>query len=236
MANWDGYRAALAEDPAGVLAVRHVAHDLGLDWAELAWVIEIESRWRPWAWNTPKSKNLEYGASGLIQWLPKTLQGLGYTGTMADFRRLSRSEQAPWIAAYFRNVGVPPRGDVYVAVAGSGGIGRPDDAVLYPVGSDGWVANRSWRTANDGPVLVGTVRAIGRPPSLPPESPIIEIVAPPTEPRGVWAAVAGALAIATAVGVYVALRKPKPELEPGPTPPPWRPPLRPPPRPFRYSL
>jgi hypothetical protein len=40
-------------------------------------------------------------ASGLIQFMPKTLADLGWQGTHEDFRRLTAEQQVPWVERYF---------------------------------------------------------------------------------------------------------------------------------------
>jgi len=53
----------------------------------------------------PASFNQNGGASGLIQFIPPTLVGLGYTGTPAEFRTLSGEEQLPWVKKYIQSKG-----------------------------------------------------------------------------------------------------------------------------------
>lgn len=45
----------------------------------------------------PSAHNPHGGASGLIQFMPSTLKGLGFNGTPEDFRRLSGEQQLPYI-------------------------------------------------------------------------------------------------------------------------------------------
>jgi Transglycosylase SLT domain len=47
------------------------------------------------------------GASGLIQFIPSTLKGLGYTGTPEEFEKLSAEEQVPWIEKFLANHKMP---------------------------------------------------------------------------------------------------------------------------------
>jgi hypothetical protein len=42
-------------------------------------------------------------ASGLIQFMPATLKGMGYTGTPEEFRKLNGEQQIPWIQKYIKS-------------------------------------------------------------------------------------------------------------------------------------
>lgn len=57
-------------------------------------------------------------ASGLIQFMPDTLLGLGWTNGHEAFRLLSAAEQVPWVERYMRRYGPWCRSDAlcYVAV------------------------------------------------------------------------------------------------------------------------
>lgn len=50
----------------------------------------------------PAAHNAGGGASGLIQFMPGTLKGLGYQGSTASFRQLSGEDQLPWIEKYIK--------------------------------------------------------------------------------------------------------------------------------------
>jgi soluble lytic murein transglycosylase-like protein len=156
---WAGLQAALASDPGGVRKVLDVSVDLGIDTKELAHVIEIESGWRPDALN-PSTR-----ATGLLQFMPSTAAAMGTT--VDALARMTRAEQATYVRRYLAPYArrIRRAGDVYVAVAGPAGLGQPDAAILYDVGSPGWTANPGWRTPGDGPVTVGRIRAIGRAPA-----------------------------------------------------------------------
>ena len=69
---------------------------LRMDAMDLLGVMMAESNVRADAQN-PRSN-----ASGLIQFLPKTLVGLGWTGTPESFRRLTADDQLPYVEAYFQ--------------------------------------------------------------------------------------------------------------------------------------
>lgn len=80
----------------------------------------------------PAQKNLAgSGATGLIQFMPKTAEGLGATVDL--LARMGAVEQLRWVQKYF----VPYRGrmktlsDMYMAVLWPRAIGKPDDYVLW---------------------------------------------------------------------------------------------------------
>ncbi len=70
----------------------------------LASVMKSESDVRANAWNN-NPKNLppekRWNASGLIQFMPATLPGVGWTMGHAAFRELSATEQLPYVRRYF---------------------------------------------------------------------------------------------------------------------------------------
>ncbi len=159
MGAWRGFRDALRDDPQGVEDVLSVADVLGIPRPELAHVIEIESRW------DPRARNPTSRATGLLQWIPSTARSMATT--VDELRRMSRSQQASYVMAYMRRVPYRATGDAYLAVAAPSGIGKPDGHVLYPVGSDGWRDNPSWREPGGGDVTAGRIRRLGTPPPGP---------------------------------------------------------------------
>jgi hypothetical protein len=70
--------------------------ELGMKPEDLIAVMTSESGMNPAAYNP------HGGASGLIQFMPRTLSGLGFHGSMDNFRRLSGEEQLPWIEKYIK--------------------------------------------------------------------------------------------------------------------------------------
>lgn len=167
---WQGFARALAEDPAGVTAVLDVARELAIDPRELAWVIELESGWRPDALNKTS------GASGLIQWLPPTLEDM--KGPSArEVREFSRELQAPlvlqFLAPSVRRMTRP--GDTYLAIFNPKRLGKPDETIISPPGGLVWQQNPSLREPGNGPITVGAVRRRG---IAPPDG---EYAGPPQE-------------------------------------------------------
>jgi hypothetical protein len=69
--------------------------ELGMKPEDLIAVMTSESGMNPDAHNPG-------GASGLIQFMPGTLKGLGFSGSTAEFRQLSGEDQLPWIEKYIK--------------------------------------------------------------------------------------------------------------------------------------
>lgn len=117
-------------------------------------VVRIESGWKPSAIH-PTSH-----AVGLIQFLPSILPGVGWKRGYRAFSRLSAAQQAPYISRFLdrapRGSGIP--GDTYVLTAAPGFVGKPDETVVYDVGTPGWRANPGWRESPELPVTAGGLR------------------------------------------------------------------------------
>ncbi len=161
---WPGYDHAVLVDPDGVRAVLDVAPGLGISRRQLAWDVEIESKWNPEAQNPDPPKGT--GASGLIQWIPTTAHGLGTS--VAALRTMSRAAQAPYIQRYlapFVGHFAKPT-DSYLAIASGNTrfLSRPDSDVVGAVDSVTWAQNPAWRGPHNGPVTIGSIRAYGTPP------------------------------------------------------------------------
>ena len=75
--------------------LRAVARDIGTDPLDLLKVMYAESGVRA------EAHNPNGGASGIIQFMPATLQNLGWSDPAA-FRRLTATEQLPFVRRYYR--------------------------------------------------------------------------------------------------------------------------------------
>ncbi len=85
--------------------LRLVAMALGARARDMMAVMYSESACRADAWNdNPKSLPPEkrWNASGLIQFMPPILLGLGWTAGHAAFRELTATEQLSWVERYYR--------------------------------------------------------------------------------------------------------------------------------------
>jgi hypothetical protein len=106
-------------------------------------------------------------ASGLIQFIPSTLRGLGWTGSNEAFRRLSAEEQLPWVEKFFepwQSKGLTTVTRVYQAVflPASLDAGSSDETVVC--GAQGpfaaaYAANRSVDGEGKGFISVRDLRA-----------------------------------------------------------------------------
>ena len=95
--------------------LRAVAIDVGCDALDLLKVIFSESGARA------DAHNPHGGASGLLQFMPATLIGLGWTADPSSFRRLTSTEQLAFVRRYLK----PHRGRL-------GSIGQLYTAVFLP--------------------------------------------------------------------------------------------------------
>lgn len=145
--------------PEDRVAILDALEAMGWPRGEVEKSIQIESGWRTDARN-PKST-----ASGLIQMMAATLSTLGFgigltPREKADaFARTSAREQLPFIKRYFERFKWRQPGDTYLAIAAPAFLGRSNDAVVYPVNSTPWLVNEPWRSALNGPVTAGSIRA-----------------------------------------------------------------------------
>jgi hypothetical protein len=109
------------------------------------------------------AQNPNSNASGLIQFLPSTLQRLGWTGTPQDFRRLAAEDQLPYVERYFQpfvHFGLNNVARVYqvVFLPSSLSLGSSPDTVIVDqngVNSTAYAGNRGLDTDNDGTITVG---------------------------------------------------------------------------------
>jgi hypothetical protein len=92
-------------DDAFFPKLRLVGMALGAKPLDMLAVMYSESGCKATAWNdNPKSLPPEkrWNASGLIQFMPPTLVGLGWTAGHSAFRQLSATEQLSWVERYYR--------------------------------------------------------------------------------------------------------------------------------------
>lgn len=144
--------------------IKTQADAAGVNGDALTKIIRFESGGRP------DAKNAQSGAAGLIQWMPEVFKAMGKPAGYEnvrheDLKDLSAEEQVPLVLQYFKEKGLPPNadvGDMYLAVAAPGYLGKPDSTVAYAKGSKAWEQNPSWRSAGDGDVTVGSIKALAR--------------------------------------------------------------------------
>jgi hypothetical protein len=162
-----GFPTSVTEDiDAGFFPkLRLVAMALGARAFDMISVMYAESACKATAHNdNPKSLPPEkrWNASGLIQFMPPTLIGLGWTQGHAAFRQLSATEQLSWVERYYR----PHRGQLgsigalYVATflpALLKHAGDPDFVLTAKNGALPWAysPNASFDANHDLQITVG---------------------------------------------------------------------------------
>jgi len=105
-------------------------------------------------------------AGGLNQMLASTLKANGFVGSPDQFAALTAEEQLPYILKFIARM--PPStlhlpGDFGLALFTPAYVGKPNDFVIYKVGTAGWEQNPGLRTeGGKGPITAGSVRATAR--------------------------------------------------------------------------
>ena len=103
---------------------------------------------------SPKVKNKESGATGLIQFMAKTAEGLGTTTT--KLAKMSAEDQLDFVKAHFK----PFKGklktieDAYMAVLYPKGVGKGSDFVLFKKGTKNYKQNSGLDLNGDGEITV----------------------------------------------------------------------------------
>lgn len=104
-------------------------------------------------------------AAGLNGMLGSVLKANGFDGSPDQFASLTAEEQLPYVLKFISKM--PPStlhlpGDFGLALFTPAYVGKPDDFVIYEVGTLGWEQNPGLRTAGGGPITAGRVRASAR--------------------------------------------------------------------------
>jgi hypothetical protein len=84
---------------------------------------------------SPKARNRFSGATGLIQFMPSTAQGLGTS--IADLEAMTAVEQLEWVFKYFQSMKGKLRtlADLYMTILWPAAVGKPDDTPIFTKGS-----------------------------------------------------------------------------------------------------
>jgi hypothetical protein len=122
-------------------------------------IIEFETG-GSWA---PDQRAGTSSATGLIQFLEATAQGLG-TST-AELAQMTRAEQMAYVERYLQNTirergPIRNFGDLYMAIHWPAGVGKSDDYIMYEEGSREYTANRGLDANGDGKVTRGETLAV----------------------------------------------------------------------------
>lgn len=152
---------AIAADTEFLDKVVSVSSELGFDPNDLLRVIDFETAgsFSPKAQPIRKDGTKISSATGLIQFLEKTANGLGTT--TAELAGMTAVEQLDFVKAYFEPFKgrIKNFGDVYMAVHWPAGVGKDDSYVMYKKGSDSYNANKGLDTNGDGTVTRGETLA-----------------------------------------------------------------------------
>lgn len=150
-------------DPRFEIAFPRACEQIGCKPIDLLGVMMSESGVQPAA------RNLNGDASGLIQFMPATLRGLGWRGGAQAFRCLTASQQCTYVAAYFspwKKDGAPfdSAGRVYQAVFLPGTLRtarKPSDVLCAKRGALGWAyeANAVFDADGDGRITISELSA-----------------------------------------------------------------------------
>lgn len=135
---------AWAQDKPFLDEVDRVARSYNIDANDLLGLMQSESR------INAQAVNSSTGATGLIQFMPKTARGLGTT--TAELARMSRAQQMKFVDAYFRSVGLPKganAGQLYGAVFLPG---RVNDNPLTRIGESYYNSNRGLDVDRNGDI------------------------------------------------------------------------------------
>ena len=141
------------QDPDFNTKLNKVADQLGVDTNSLIAIMKQESGVDPTAIN--KSS----GASGLIQFMPKTALALGTT--VEQIRKMSAVEQLDYVYRYFKMNKVKPGmdvGDLYLAVFYPAAVGKEDTHVISTVGHPIYNQNKGLDRNKDGTLTVADVK------------------------------------------------------------------------------
>jgi hypothetical protein len=147
------------QDPDFNKKLEKVAAQLGVRSSDLIAVMKQESGVKP------DAVNKQSGATGLIQFMPKTAAALGTT--TADLVKMTAVEQLDYVYKYFKMVGVQPGmdlGDLYMAVFMPAHIGKPDNFVLGSSGAPGfrgkvYAQNRGLDKDRNGVITISDVKS-----------------------------------------------------------------------------
>lgn len=104
-------------------------------------------------------------AGGLMGFLASTAKANGFEGNIDQFAGLTAEQQLPYLLKFISKMPSSTLhlpGDFGLALFTPAYVGKPDDFVIYEVGTDGWNQNPGLRTAGGGPITAGAVRATAR--------------------------------------------------------------------------
>lgn len=126
--------------------------------------VQRESGWHAQALNC-QGADKHPVAGGLMGMLTSVAKAQGFNGTIDQFAALPAEAQLPFCLSMIAKM--PPStlhlpGDFGLALFTPAYVGKPDEFVIYEVGSQGWEQNPGLREGGNGPVTAGKVRSTAR--------------------------------------------------------------------------
>jgi hypothetical protein len=131
--------------------------------ADVSKAISRESGWKAMALNC-QGADKHPVAGGLNGMLDSVARSNGFEGNIDQFAALTADEQLPYVLKFISRMPASCLhlpGDFGLALFTPAYVCKPNEYVIYEVGSLGWEQNPGLRTAGGGPVTAGKVRSTG---------------------------------------------------------------------------
>jgi hypothetical protein len=109
---------------------------------------------------SPKKKNVVSGATGLIQFMPSTAQGM--STSIEELESMTDVEQLDWVLKYF----MPKKGklttlsDLYMAILWPAAVGKPEDTPIFMKGTIQYTQKAGLDHDGDGQVTKAEAAAM----------------------------------------------------------------------------
>lgn len=135
----------------------------GYPGAEVSKTMSRESGWRAMALNC-QGADKHPVAAGLNGMLTSVLNHYGFVGAADQFAALTAEEQLPFVLKFIEKMPASCLhlpGDFGLALFTPAHVCKPNDFVIFAVGTMGWEQNPGLREAGNGPVTAGKVRSTG---------------------------------------------------------------------------
>lgn len=140
----------LQADPEFAVEVDKLANELNIQPGALMAVMHFETGG---TFSTTVKNAAGSGATGLIQFMPKTARSLGTS--VEELSTMSRSQQMTYVRKYLKQFPAIQGGsvdDVYMAVLWPAAVGKPDGYPIFRAGTIAYKQNRGLDTNGDGQV------------------------------------------------------------------------------------
>jgi hypothetical protein len=109
---------------------------------------------------SPSKKNKVSGATGLIQFMPSTAQGLGTS--IEALEKMTAVDQLDWVAKYFasKKGKLNTLSDLYMAILWPVAVGKPEDTPIFLQGTIQYTQNAGLDHNGDGRVTKAEAAAM----------------------------------------------------------------------------